>query len=171
MDLPVEPDYFDVVVSGLALNFIPNPAQALAEMRRAIRPNGVVAVYVWDYAGQMQMLRYFWDAAVALNPAAKALDEGERFPLCQPHMLEKLFYEAGLQNIEVQAIDASSVFENFEDYWSPFLGEVGPAPGYVKSLGADQRLALEDRLRATLPTDQDGIISLVARAWAVKSIV
>lgn len=87
-----EPDGgYDAVVSGLALNFIPNARQAVAEMRRVARPGGVVAVYVWDYAGAMQMMRYFWDAAGALDEAARALDEENRnfylfpvFPILPP---------------------------------------------------------------------------------------
>ena len=43
---------FDVVASALVINFIPDPARALAEMRRVARPGGVVAGYVWDFAGE-----------------------------------------------------------------------------------------------------------------------
>ncbi|MCB8944260.1 MAG: class I SAM-dependent methyltransferase, partial [Ardenticatenaceae bacterium] len=83
LDLPVDESQYDGVVSGLALNFFPEPHTAVAQMHRAAKPGGTVALYVWDYAGEMQMLRYFWDAAKALDPQAMALDEGQRFPLCQ----------------------------------------------------------------------------------------
>ena len=89
--LPSEAGRYDAVVSGLVLNFVPQPDLALAEMVRVTRPGGSVAVYVWDYAGQMQWIRYFWDAAVALDPAAWEQDEGRRFPLCQPEALAGLF--------------------------------------------------------------------------------
>ena len=82
--LRVESAAYDAVVSGLGLNFFPKPSQALGEMIRAVRKGGTVAAYVWDYAAQMQLMRYFWDAAVALDGAALALDEGQRYPLCQP---------------------------------------------------------------------------------------
>ena len=169
--LPTETGSFDVVVSGLALNFIPMPLVALTEMVRTTRPGGVVAVYVWDYAKKMQMLRYFWDAAMAMDPLAKELDEGERFPLCQPAALEALFQEVGLKNVEVRAIDGPTIFRDFEDYWSPFLGGQGPAPGYVKSLSDEQRKELAERLRARLPVRSDGTIALIARAWAVRGVV
>jgi ubiquinone/menaquinone biosynthesis C-methylase UbiE len=64
----------DVVVAGLALNWIADPAAALAEMARVVRPGGTVAAYVWDYAGAMQLVRTFWQAAIALDPAAAARD-------------------------------------------------------------------------------------------------
>jgi len=169
--LPAETGYFDVVVSGLALNFIPAPIIALTEMVRTIRAGGVVAGYVWDYAGKMQMLRYFWDAAIAIDPLAKELDEGNRFPLCQPSALEVLFQEAGLKNVESRALDVPTIFRDFDDYWSPFLGGQGPAPGYVMSLSNEQRKALEQQLKAVLPVHSDGTIALVARAWAVRGVV
>src|SRR5438128_715466 len=79
---------FDAAVSALMLNFVPDPAAVLAEMRRAVRPGGAVALYVWDYAGRMEMMRHFWDAAAAIDPGANAADEGRRFPICEPHALE-----------------------------------------------------------------------------------
>lgn len=166
--LPAETGYFDVVVSGLALNFIPAPQVALAEMVRTTRAGGIVALYVWDYADKMQMLRYFWDAALEIDPSAKDLDEGTRFPLCQPAALEALFQETGLKNVEVRAIDVPTIFRDFDDYWSPFLGGQGPAPGYVMSLSNEQRTALEERLRTMLPVRSDGTIALIARAWSVR---
>ena len=169
--LPAETHYFDAAVSGLALNFIPDPLTALVEMVRVTRPDGIIAVYVWDYAEKMQMLRYFWDAAIEIDPAARALDEGTRFPLCQPSALEDLFQQADLKNVKVRAIDATTVFQDFDDYWSPYLGGQGPAPGYVMGLPGDLRTSLENRLRAMLPVRSDGTIALIARAWSIRGVV
>lgn len=166
--LPVESSAYDAVVSGLMLNFVPQPQRALAEMARAARPGGVVAVYVWDYAGKMQLMRHFWNAAVALDPAAAQLDEGRRFPLCQPEALASAFRAAGLQEVEGWPIDVWTEFRDFEDYWSPFLGGQGPAPGYVAHLSVERRDALRERIRAGLPFALDGSIPLVARALAVR---
>jgi SAM-dependent methyltransferase len=66
--LPVDSTSFDVAVAGLVLNFVPDSSGAVVEMTRAVRPGGAVAAYVWDYAGKMELMRYFWDAAVALDP-------------------------------------------------------------------------------------------------------
>jgi SAM-dependent methyltransferase len=169
--LPVGDGEFDAAVSGLVLNFVPDQPKAVAEMRRATRPGGTVAVYVWDYAGEMQLMRRFWDAAIALNGAAGKLDEGLRFPGCRPEPLRALFAAAGLREVVTSAIDVPTVFNDFDDYWSPFLGGQGPAPGYCMSLSENDRIALRERLRTTLPVDRDGKISLVARAWAVRSMV
>ncbi len=166
--LPVDTAAYDAVVAGLVLNFVPEPEQAVAEMGRAARPGGTIAAYVWDYAGEMQLMRHFWDAAIALNLAPRDLDEGRRFPLCRPEALEALFHNAGLGQIETRAIDVRTVFRDFDDYWTPFLGGQGSAPGFATSLSEDQRAALRERIRAGLPIAPDGSISLIARAWAVR---
>ena len=168
LDLPVGDATFDVAVSGLVLNFLPDPARAVSELRRSVEVGGTVALYVWDYTEGMQLIRYFWDAAIALDPAALALDEGTRFPICQPEALEELFRRSGLQQVETASIVVPTRFENFDDYWGPFLGGQGPAPAYAMSLGETERDALRDRLRAALPTSADGSIALSARAFAVR---
>lgn len=168
--LPVESGLYDVVVSGFVLNFIAQPNRAVAEMGRASRSGGMVAAYVWDYAGKMQFMRHFWNAATALDPAASELDEGYRFPLCQPDPLKELFQQAELKEVEVRPIDIATDFQDFDDYWVPFLGGQGPAPGYAMSLSEAQRVALRERIRTGLPFALDGSIPLVARAWAVRGI-
>jgi SAM-dependent methyltransferase len=159
---------FDAVASSLVLNFLPDQARGAAEMRRVVRPGGVVAGYVWDYGGEMQLMRRFWDAAAELDPAAGALDEGQRMAGCNPADLEALFAGAGLGSVETRAIDVPTVFRDFDDYWSPFEGGQGPAPGYCVSLPGARRAALRERLRETLPAEPDGSIRLIARAFAVR---
>lgn len=166
--LPQPTQSSDAAVSGLMLNFVPQPAVAVAEMARIARAGGVVAAYVWDYAGQMQLMRYFWDAAVALDRRAADLDEGRRFPICHPTALEALFHGAALQDVESRAIDVPTRFREFDDFWRPFLGGQGPAPGYVRSLSEEGRMVLRERIRVALPVAADGSIDLTARAWGVR---
>lgn len=169
--IPLDAASVDVVVSGLVLNFVPNPCAALAEMRRVTSEPGAVAAYVWDYADRMELLRHFWDAAVDLEPSAAILDEAVRFPLCRPDRLEDLFASSGLADVEVRSIDVPTIFRDFEDYWQPFLGGQGPAPTYVSSLTDVAKMKLRDRVEARLPKRTDGTIALVARAWAVRGTV
>ena len=150
--LPLADSAVDVAVSGLVLNFVPDPARALGEMARVVRPGGAVALYVWDYAGEMQLMRRFWDAATALDPSAEELDEGVRFPICRPEPLAALFADAGLEAVATRPIEVATVFADFDDYWSPFLGGQGPAPGYCMSLpraaaGSAARAAAHDPAR------------------------
>ena len=166
--LPVEDQAVDVAISGLVLNFVPDKPRALGEMRRVVKPGGVVAVYVWDYAGEMQLMRRFWDAVGELFPDDAARDEGRQFPICQPEALEQLFRDAGVQEIETCALETPTVFANFDDYWSPFLRGQGPAGVYCASLSDGDRERLRVHLESRLPIGDDGSIALIARAWGVR---
>ena len=166
--LDLDENSIDAVVSGLVLNFVPQPEAAILEMLRVTKPGGKIGIFVWDYASGMQMLRYFWDAAVELDNNAKKFDEGIRFPLCQEEQLVSLLQAVGCKQVEATAFEVKTVFEDFDDYWQPFLGNVGPAPSYTMSLNESDRQKLADKLRNSLPIDHNGSISLTARAWAVK---
>jgi SAM-dependent methyltransferase len=167
--LPFVDATFDVALSGLVLNFVADQPRALRELARVVRPGGTVAVYLWDYAGNMQFMRHFWDAAAVLDPTAP--DEGSRFPICQPDPLKALFTAAGLQDVVVRAVDIPTIFRDFDDFWTPFLGGQGAAPRYAMALPAATRAALREHLRSSLPTAADGSIPLIARAWAARGTV
>jgi SAM-dependent methyltransferase len=169
--LPFDDASFDAAVSGLVLNFVPDKPRMVSEMKRVVRRGGTVGVYVWDYAGEMQMMRRFWDAAIALDPKAAELDEGPRFPVCRAEALQALLQDAGLDRVEARAIDVPTVFTSFDDFWNPFLMGDAPAPGYCMSLDEAARARLRERLHETLRASPDGSIPLIARAWAVKGLV
>ena len=169
--LPWTANSCDAAVSGLVLNFMTDPAIMASEMVRVTRPGGIVAAYVWDYRSGMQMLRYFWDAAVEFNPDVSMLDPAEHFPICQPEPLESLFIGAGLMHVSVTAIEIPTIFTDFDDYWVPFLGKQGPAPAYLAGLSIGDRNRLRDTLKSRLPAAPDGSIPLIARAWAIMGRV
>ncbi len=83
----------------------------------------------------------------------------------------ELWTEHGLSQVAVEGIEVPTTFRDFDDYWAPFLGGQGPAPGYVMSLTEDRRVALRELLRSRLPAMADGSIHLTARAWAVRGNV
>jgi SAM-dependent methyltransferase len=166
--LPSEGGPYDYTVSGLVLNFVPDPAGALAEMKRTTRAGGCIAAYVWDYSEGMEMMRHFWDAATELDQNAASLDEGVRFSICRPDPLRSLWLRADLRDVTVVPIEIEVVFRDFDDFWSPFLGGQGPAPTYNMSLAESARGELEALLRGRLPIREDGSIQLRARAWAVR---
>ena len=143
--LPFEDSRFDACVSGLVLNFVPEPQRSVSEMARVTRGGGTVAAYVWDYAGEMEMIRYFFDAAVVLDPAAAEVDEGSRFPVCSPDGLAALFTSAGLRGVATRAIDTPTHFRDFDNYWTPFLAGTGVAPAYDMSLSEPERAAARAR--------------------------
>jgi SAM-dependent methyltransferase len=164
MALPFGDDAFDRTLSMLVLNFVKDPAAALQQMIRVTRRDGVVAAAVWDYGEGMQMLRTFWDAAVALDPDAAPRDE-RHMPLCTPGALAELWRRSGLREVDEQPLTIDMAFESFDDYWQPFLCGQGPAGAYVSSLPESSRQELESRLRA------DAVLAMRARAWAVRGVV
>ncbi len=169
--LPWSSGIFDVAASGLVLNFVPDQELMLREMARVTRSGGTVAVYVWDYAEGMQMIRAFWDAAAEVDPRSGTLDEAARFPVCQPQPLQALLEKAGLGSVAVRGIEVPTVFEDFDDFWNPFLGKTGPAPAYLASLGDADRERIRQRLEARLVVPGSGRIELKARAWAAQGVV
>lgn len=168
--IPSEEDAFGIVTSSLVLNFIPDLPSAIEEMQRVTQPEGIICGYVWDYAGKMEMLRYFWDAAIDLDPAANELDEGQRFPICDQSNLIELLTISNLAEAQVEAISINMHFEDFDDYWQPFLGKQGPAPSYLNDLSSEQVLDLKESLHSRLNFGEDGSIDLLGQAWAFRAM-
>lgn len=168
--IPLADAAVDVAASALVINFVPDKAAALREMKRVAKPGGLVSFYVWDYpGGGMGFMRAFWNAATALDPKALELAEARRFPFCNPDGLAALAAEAGWASPAVDKIEIETRFASFEDFWQPFTLGAGPAPGYCASLPEDQRDALKQRLLDDV--GGAGPVSFPARAWAVKTRV
>ena len=167
--IPQPDERFDAVVSGLVLNFVPEPEKAVAEWARVAAPGGTVATYLWDYTGRgMEFLKYFWDVATELDPTVAELDEVRRFHINKPDPMRGLWEGAGLTDVTITSLETATVFADFEDYWRPFLGGQGPAPGYAMAQPEERRAHIRDLLAQRLPRNQDGSIPLVARAWAIR---
>lgn len=166
--IPLDDGAVDVAASGLVLNFVPDLAAAMAEMKRVVRSHGILAAYVWDYAEGMQLLRHFWESAVALRPGARDFDESGRYRVCDPRSLVDAFCDAGLIDVAVAPIAIPTDFRDFEELWGSFLEGQGPAPAYLRTLDEAPLIQLRERLRARLPAQADGAVRLTARAWAVK---
>ena len=164
-------DSVDYVVSALVLNFVPDAQSVLNEMARVTRPGGIVALYVWDYAGHMQIMRNFFDTAILFDERSADFDDGKNAPICRPTPLINAFGSADLVDVSIKALDIPTAFKNFDDYWSPILGGVGSAPKYCVSLDEPIRNKIKNSLQEKLPTGPDGEILLAARAWTIKGMV
>ena len=169
MALPFPDAGFDIAVSGLGFNYIPDPARGLSEIIRVLRPGGIVAFYVWDYGGGARFLREFWNAALAVDPEAAAHDQASRFPMCTRNGLTEIFRRANLTDVATHPLEIVTRFSSFEDYWDPLLTGQGSAPNYLASRNHGIQNAIRERLRASLPFNAEGAIELPARAWAIRA--
>ena len=152
VELEIPDSSLDLAVCGLVLNFIPDQQKAVSEMARIVRPGGTVASYVWDYAGHMQIMRYFFDTALEFDPGSSEHDDGVNARICRPRPLIDTFESVGLVDVETTAIDIPTPFVDFDDYWTPFLGGTGSAPKYCMSLDEDLRNKIKRSIQAKLPT-------------------
>jgi SAM-dependent methyltransferase len=162
--LPFADSAFDLALSQLVVNFMTDPPAGVRELERVTRPGGTVASAVWDYAGEMTLLRRFWDAAVALDPGAADRDEGRCMPYCTPGALGELWSAAGIGDVRVCAAVVSAGYDDFEDLWRPLEVGVGPAGAYASSLPDEPRKTLKEELRRRLGV-ADEPFRLTARAW------
>ena len=160
-ELPFPDARFDAALAQLVFHFVSDPEAAAGEMRRVVRPGGLVAASVWDIGDGMTMLRAFWDAARAVRPSAP--DEGRRRFTGEGEIGE-LFRAAGLADVTEGALAVSARYGDFEDFWTPFLGAAGPAGAFVESLDDEGRSQLREELFARLGSP-DGPFELSARAW------
>ena len=166
--LPFPDGSFDVIASGLVFNFLKDAPLAFREMQRVIVPGGCVAGYVWDFAGEMQVVRRFWDSAIAVDSAATQADQAVIFPFCTLEQLRQLFLVSGLGDVDVQPISATARFPDFATYWRALMAEDWTGGRFVNALPEIARQAIRKRLCESLPLQDDGSFVLMARAWAVR---
>ena len=164
--LPFEDDIFDVAAMALAINLIPDPAKAVEEMARVVRPGGWVATYMWDILG----------GGFTMEPIRQALDEmGVPTPLPAAEVvrmddMRDLWEKAGFDDVASRRIDISVTYDDFDDFWDANTG-TGATNTITKAIGTLSPAEVEklkERLRAILPTDPEGHISYGAYANAVK---
>jgi ubiquinone/menaquinone biosynthesis C-methylase UbiE len=165
--LPWPDGSFDAVLSQLVVSFLDDADAGLREMHRIVRANGVIAACTWDYGGEMQMLRTFWDAALALDPGAP--DEAQVMDYIDQSSLRDLWLRTGLRDVEIAPLVVQAEYAGFDDYWRPFLSGTGPGGQYCVSLDEPHRAALRDECRRRLEMT-DGPFTLTARAWAVRGV-
>ena len=164
-DLPFEDGSFDAVFAQLVVNFLTDPEGGAAEMARVAKEGGVVAAAVWDYRGEMTMLRVFWEAAGAVDErGAAARDERTRMRFGEPEELVELWRGADLRDVQGGEIVVSASYEDFDDLWEPFLAGVGPGGGFTVSLEPDTQAALREEYRRRLGSPE-APFELRARAW------
>jgi ubiquinone/menaquinone biosynthesis C-methylase UbiE len=168
LNLPFPDCSFDVVASALVINFVPDRQRSLAEMRRTAKAGGLVAGYVWDFAG----------GRATGSPLAKGMRAIGVEPPTTPgtkdttmEALQSLFAAAGLESVEAREIEIAPTYSSFDDFWTSQTGSVSPTAKFIATLTESQRLQLRDTVRSSLPPNSDGSLSYSACAHAIKARV
>lgn len=169
-DLPFDPATFDRAIAMLSLQFMSDAERAVSEMRRVVRPGGIVAAAVWDSFGGMPSNRMFWDIAGVLQPEAIARRARMYFnPIVRPGGLGALWRRAGLTEVSETMLLVRMDFANFADYWQPIASGEAALGQYHASLDQAAQAALCERVRAAfLAGAEDGARSFAAVALACR---
>jgi SAM-dependent methyltransferase len=168
LNLPFPDRSFDVVASALVINFIPDRPRGIAEMRRVTKPGGIVAGYVWDFAGGRAT-----GAPLAKGMRAIGL-ERPTTPGAQDttlQALQSLFTGAGLQSVETRPIEVAPTYSNFDDFWVSQTGSVSPMAKFIGALAEPDRMRLREAVQNILSAGADGSVSYSACAHAIRARV
>ncbi|MDR6757698.1 ubiquinone/menaquinone biosynthesis C-methylase UbiE [Mycoplana sp. BE70] len=171
--LPFDTGRFDRAMALLVLHFVPDAAKAVAEMRRVVRPGGVVAAAVWDHLGGMPGMRMMVDTVGALSESGRQLRGRYCFqPMMQPGELKRTFVEQGLVDVTETQLMVRMDYRNFDDYWAPMAAGEGPLGQYVAALGTEERARTDAAVRDAYEAGQpDGPRSFANIAVACRGIV
>ena len=171
--LPFPDDQFDRALSLLVLHFVPEAGKAISEMRRVVRPGGVVAAAVWDHLGGMPVMRMLLDTMAPLDERANKLRAKYCFqPMMRPGEMKDGFLAEGMADVEETSLLIRMNYMSFDDYWGPIAAGEGPLGSYVASLNAEEKAKTSKAVRAAYESGQpDGPRSFASVAWACRGMV
>ncbi len=163
-ELPFADDSFDGAFAQLVVNFMSDAERGVGEMKRVVKQGGTVAACTWDYAGEMTMLRAYWDAAREIAPEAAQVDEAATMRYATVEELTGLWQKVGLDEVRGGELWVSAAYEDFDDLWLPFPSGIGPAGAFCAALEPERQEALRTAFARRLG-DPSGPFELRARAW------
>jgi ubiquinone/menaquinone biosynthesis C-methylase UbiE len=166
--LPFADREFDVAAMALVITFVPDPAQALAEMKRVVKPGGTIGTYVWDFLGKGNTQQPLREAVEAMGIPVLPTPGHVHSRL---ESLRAIFTEAGLDAVSVRPIEIEISYANFDEYWTAQTGFANTVVQHMRKMSEAQVEELKAHLRKHLPRDKGGRIVYKARANAAKGRV
>jgi len=163
-NLPFEDLSFDAVVSGLMIKFVTDKAKAISEMKRVTRVGGIVALYDWDMASNMNTTRHFWSAVEDTTPVDQSTSTTTGTPIAEANTLKNYFEESGLNNVQQKTLSFTTCFRDLDDYWKPITTNSQNVGRFYKKMSDEHRNAVYEKLKETLPFKKDGSIQFESRA-------
>ena len=153
---------------ALAINFVPDPSKAAAEMKRVVKPGGIVATYMWDLAGKASTQE---PLRAALEAMGVATPPPPRIEITRLDTMRDLLVSAGLGDVESRTIETRLEFNDFDDYWTTNTGLAHAFAKPILEMSETEVEQIKAWLREQLPPDSYGRISYIAKANAVKGRV
>ncbi len=123
-DLPFDDDTFTHVICQQGFQFFPDPAAAMSEAARVLRPGGALIATVWATPGQNPYIENQLDLLAELDPSLAASVQ-RATPAHADDFLRSTAQTAGLQNIEVTMLEHDVDIADFEPW---FLAQTGGTP-------------------------------------------
>jgi ubiquinone/menaquinone biosynthesis C-methylase UbiE len=162
-DLPWPDGSFDAALAQLVVTFMSDAPAGVAEMRRVVRPGGVIAVCMWDSEG-MEMLG-------AVNRTQRTLDPSQPTPEQRTLYRSRETLEGLIgEGAETELLEVESEYAGFDELWSTVVDGAGPAGVWAKSLDDEQRAAAREEMYRQVGSPS-GAFTLTGRAWAVRTTV
>jgi ubiquinone/menaquinone biosynthesis C-methylase UbiE len=163
--LPFEDASFDIASMALVITFVPDPAKAVREMARVVKPGGTVAAYMWDVEGGGLPPEPFRTGMIAIGkdpawPPGSAASRASE--------MRRMWTEAGLETVETRKIDIQVDYADFDDFWQSNTVLAAPTARMIRDLTPAEVDRLKSVLRQSLPKDAQGRIAYGAWANAVK---
>ena len=139
---PLLIDSFDVAVMALVISFLPDPAQAVAEMARVVRPGGWVATYMWDIPGGGAPTDPIY---VALESMGMTSVRPANPVVSRREAMQDLWEKAGLEFIDTQVIRIPVAYSDFDDFWDSNTVLIGPQGKLIAGMSTSEREQLRTR--------------------------
>ena len=171
--LPFPDRRFDRALALLVLHFVPEAAKAIGEMKRVVRPGGIVAAAVWDHLGGLPVMRMVLDTMAPLDEAAVRVRSHYCFqPMMAPGEMRQAFIAQGLLNVTEETLVIRMDYQSFDDFWAPIAAGEGPLGKYIASLSSPLRDKADGAVKAAYEAGKaDGPRSFAAMAWACRGEV
>lgn len=160
-DLPFPDESFDIVASALVMNFVPNKARAMSEMRRVVRPGGLIAACVWNFAAELSPSGPLRRAMRRIGIEAPPIPGTDTSSLA---VLADLLEKAGLKGLNTDSIEVAVSFRDFDDFWHSQTPHYAPTTRAIAAMSSRDRLRLMEAVRDHLQPMCDGV---GYSAWAI----
>ncbi len=150
LETVAEPDAsFDAVLCREGLMFATDPARALREVLRVLRPGGRAAFAVWGPPAENPWMRLPFEA-VRQHAGAPAPGPGSvgPFALSDSHRLHQLVTAAGLTDVRIEEVPVPMQVASTAEWWARTSALAGPLVRLIAAMTDSDRTAVRARLDA-----------------------